>query len=245
MAKVNDLLSKRLKSPDRNSKNKMASLAKKSASGNLTSFAGVFSISDLNEKEKDFLEGLLENHSSTSNNIAKDLSTLIAITSEVKAINNQAALLHGERIKQAQVLLTPYRDGAFTGWLKATYGNRQTPYNFLQYYEFWKAMPTNLRPQIEGMPRQAIYSLSSRSGPIEKKKQLVLDYNGETKDELMSLIRENFPLASSDMRKQNLGEGLIKKLMQIKSILGTRKFSLNKRQKLTVQNLLEEITRDL
>ncbi|MFT5318925.1 MAG: hypothetical protein ACI8RA_002194, partial [Chlamydiales bacterium] len=239
MAKVNDLLSKRLKSADGSSKNKMASLAKKSASGNLTSFAGVFSLSDLNEKEKSFLEGLLENHSSTTTNIAKDLATLIAITSEVKAINNQAALLHGERIKQTQVLLTPYRDGAFTGWLKATYGNRQTPYNFLQYYDFWKSMPSNLRPQIEGMPRQAIYSLSSRSGPMEKKKQLVLDYNGETKDELMTLIRENFPLASSDMRKENLGENIIKKLMQVQNTLCSRKFSLSKKQKKTAQDLLQ------
>jgi hypothetical protein len=242
MTKVNDLLSKRLKPQEKNSKNKMASLAKKSVSGNLTSFSGVFSLSDLNETEKSFLENLLEEHSSVVKDISKDLTTLIAITSEVKAISNQAALLHGERIKQAQLLLKPYRDGAFTGWLRATYGNRQTPYNFLQYYDFLNAMPSKLRPQIENMPRQAIYTLSSRTGSLEKKRDLVISYNGETKEELMGLIRENFPLASSDKRKQDLGEGLIKKLLQIRSSLNIRHSAINKKQKRNIHKLLEEIS---
>lgn len=75
--------------------------------------------------------------SSGEGNLTLDLAELSLITSEVKAINNQAAILHGERIKKAQTLLKSYQEGAFSAWLNATYGNRQTPYNLMQYYEFF------------------------------------------------------------------------------------------------------------
>lgn len=245
MKKVNSLLKGRLKPSENSTKNKMSSLAQRSSAGNLTSFSGVFSIADLNKKEKLFLENLLEKYSFKDKKkcgIDKDLSSLIAITSEVKAINNQAALLHGERIKKVQTLLLKYADGAFTSWLKATYSNRQTPYNFLQYYNFWLSIPVPLRTQIESMPRQAIYSLSSRAGSLKKKKQLVIEYKGETKDELMVLIRKNFPLNENDQRKQDIVENLIKKLQQIDSILSQQKVQMTKQQKHRTSKLLEKIS---
>ena len=98
---------------------------------------------------------------------------MISLTCEVKAINNQAAILHGERIKKAHQILTPYKDGAFTAWLISTYGNRQTPYNLMQYYEFCEAMPKNLREQIEWMPRQAVYVLATRTGEWKIKQEIV------------------------------------------------------------------------
>ena len=108
-----------------------------------------------------------------SKKLSNDLNHLISLTSEVKAINNQAALLHGERIKKAHQILTRYRDGAFTAWLMAAYGNRQTPYNLMQYYEFCEAMPKQLASKIELMPRQAIYVFASREGePRKKSKRL-------------------------------------------------------------------------
>lgn len=171
-------------------------MAKKSAEGNLTSFSGLFSIAELNEGERGYLEALLTEYNPGKQNINHDLNNLISITSEVKAINNQAAILHGERIKKAQKILTKYEEGAFSAWLVAAYGNRQTPYNFMQYYDFYTSMPNRLHPQIETMPRQAIYTLSSRSGDLNKKKAIVEKYNGETKSELLSLIRESFPQAN-------------------------------------------------
>src|SRR6185437_5934673 len=114
---------------------------KQSANGNLSSFSGVFSIADLSNHEKSSIETILKDYAIDPENLDDDLAHLISITSEVKAINNQAALLHGERIKKAHTILTRYRDGAFTAWLIAAYGNRQTPYNFLQYFEFCEAMP--------------------------------------------------------------------------------------------------------
>jgi hypothetical protein len=239
MAKVNALLHERLGKSKGSSK--MAALAKKSTSGQLNTFAGVFALTDLTNQEKNFLEELLLNHSENKDEVENDLHSLISITAEVKAINNQAALLHGERIKKAQTLLTGYQDGAFTSWLLLTYGNRQTPYNFLQYYNFWTTVPKTLHPQIETMPRQAIYTLSSREGAIEKKIELVEEYTGETKEQLMLKIRELFPLASEDKRRQNQGETVINKLHQVHSTLSRSPLSLRKKQKQTLLALLEEI----
>ncbi len=157
----------------------MSAMAQKSSEGSLTSFSGVFSITELSSKEKSSLEQILKNYSDKETNFQQDLNALISITSEVKAINNQAVLLHGERIKKVHALLTPYRDGAFTAWLVAIYGNRQTPYNLLQYYEFYESSPKSLQSQIEAMPRQAVYVLAAREGPKEKKLSIVENYKGE------------------------------------------------------------------
>ena len=119
MANVNSLLTKRLNKKDQTSK--MSQMAKQSASGNLTGFTGIFSVSDLNDNEKEFIEAILTEYSTGKENINSDLNSLISITSEVKAINNQAVILHGERIKGAQEILKNYREGAFTAWLIASH----------------------------------------------------------------------------------------------------------------------------
>ena len=239
MSNVNALLSQRLKKNEQSSK--MAAMSKQSANGNLTGFAGIFSVTELTENEKSFLENMLNQHLIGKNDISNDLESLISITSEVKAINNQAAILHGERIKKAHTILTRYRDGAFTSWLIATYGNRQTPYNFMQYYEFYESLPKILRPRIEAMPRQAIYSLASREGPIDKKTTIIENYTGQTKNELLTIIREAFPLATRDRRQKNLGESLITQLERVLHSMQTRRLSLTKSQKNEILNVLEEI----
>lgn len=192
MSDVNSVLNERLKKGRQTSK--ITALAKQSATGNLTSFSGIFSVADLNDHEKGVLESILESYKSGHEDVGADLTSLISLTSEVKAINNQAAILHGERIKKAQAILKQYKEGAFSAWLIAAYGNRQTPYNFLQYYEFCEAMPKTLRPQIETMPRQAIYTLASREGSVSQKQKIIEDYKGQTKHELLILIRDVFPL---------------------------------------------------
>lgn len=239
MTKVNALLAKRLKKEEKSSK--MAEMAKQSASGNLTSFSGVFSIGELNKEEKDFLESLLSRHTKDSKNLTKDLESLATITAEIKAINNQAALLHGERIKQAQKVLKSYQEGAFTSWLIATYGNRQTPYNFLQYYEFYTQLPQTLRPRIESMPRQAIYTLASREGSLELKRKMVEEYQGETKTEMLAAIRELFPLKLNDRRKENIGENTAKTLKKLISTVRSRNTTLLKSQKRVIFELIDEL----
>lgn len=240
MSKVNTLLAERLKKTDHTSK--MTAMAKQSANGNLTSFSGIFSISELSDKEKANIEAILKEYAiGEEENLAHDLSSLISITSEVKAINNQAALLHGERIKKAHQIFTHYQDGAFTAWLLAAYGNRQTPYNLMQYYEFCEAMPKSLRPQIEIMPRQAIYTLASREGPLEKKQQIIENYKGETKAELLSRIRETFPLDVKDGRRQNFGEFALLTLRRFHRELKKESLKITKIQKQEIAAILFEI----
>jgi hypothetical protein len=238
MAKLDALLTERLKKTDGS---KMAAMARQSANGHLSSFSGVFSIADLSQHERQNIETILKDYAIDPDTLDEDIDHLISITSEVKAINNQAALLHGERIKKAHTILTRYRDGAFTAWLIAAYGNRQTPYNLMQYYEFCEAMPKSLRLQIESMPRQAIYTLASREGGIDRKQEIIENYSGETKAELLLMIRKAFPLGETDKRQQSLGESLVKGLHRIHKDLKKRSGHFTKSQKEAVNTLLEAI----
>lgn len=219
----------------------MEEMAKKSAGGNLSPFSGMFSAIELNESEKGILEAILHKYAPADHHFSADLKTLTAVTSEVKSINCQSALLHGERIKKAQNILKAYRDGAFTTWLIATYGNRQTPYNFLQYYEFYAAMPKTLRPQIDVMPRQAVYTLASREGSLEKKQEIVENYNGETKAEILYQIREAFPLATEDRRKENIQEGVMKSLVRLITLVSSRRSRLSNKQKQAIFERLDQL----
>ncbi|MBM3191742.1 MAG: hypothetical protein FJZ63_03695, partial [Chlamydiae bacterium] len=137
---------------------------------------------------------------------------------EVKAINNQAIILHGERIKKAQNILKSYKDGAFSSWLITVYGNRSTPYNFLQYYEFYISLSKMLQKHIDLMPKQAIYTLATRQGPLEDKEKFILGYQGQTKSQLLAEIRRLFPLDEKDLRKENYPAKVLretKKLLEL------------------------------
>ncbi len=237
--KVNKFLSQRLKKTEKS--NKMSTLATQSMQGNLTSFSGVFGFTELNPSEKDLLSQLLKRFAPEGVDSQEDLRSLISLTSEVKAINNQAIILHGERIKAAQEILKTYKDGAFTTWLMTTYGNRQTPYNFLQYYEFYIKMPQALRPLLEVMPKQAVYSLASRDGPIEDKQLIVQNYQGETKRELIEIIRETFPTSEKDKRKKSIALGMINTLERLCQNLKSNKANLSDRQKETLLRIIKEI----
>lgn len=243
MSQVNALLNQRLKKPEKSTK--MAEMAKQTASGNLTSFSGIFSVNELTEKEKAYLENLLQHYQIDPSQLSQDFTSLASITSEVKAINNQAAILHGERIKKAQTILTRYKDGAFTSWLMAAYGNRQTPYNFLQYYEFYEKLPKPMRPLIETMPRQAIYTLASREAPLEKKQEFIESFQGETKAELLMKIRTYFPLEEKDKRGANLGESTLKAFKKACTQLFSFSHKLSQAQKSEINRLLNDLQQHL
>ena len=240
MSKVNSLLTQRLKAP-LEKLSKMTNLAEMSSSGHLSSFAGVFKVSTLSEKEEEILKTLLEKFAVEGIDTEKDFLSLSAITSEVKAINNQAAILHGERIKKAQEILKKYEEGAFTFWLIQTYGNRQTPYNFLQYYELYQMLPQPLLPKLDEMPRQAAYTLASRDGPFELKKEIIQGYQGETKQALLDQIRKMFPLQEKDKRAQNHGANLIKSLTRIANFLSENSVKLTSLEQKKVLDLLRSL----
>jgi len=239
MTKVAALLNERLKKSEGPSK--MAAMATQSVNGNLSSFSGVFSLAELNDQEKANLEELLRKFASPGSKIEADLQALSNLTSEVKAITNQAAYLHGERVKRAHALLAKYRDGAFTAWLYAAYGNRQTPYNFWQYYEFCELLPRQLRQKIETMPRQAIYTLASREGELEKKVRIIHEYNGETKAAVLLKIRELFPLAEEDKRVPSRSEQLVTAFEKAAvDLLNTRK-KLNESELDRVKHFIDKL----
>jgi hypothetical protein len=246
MAKVNHLLSDRLKKKEHES-TKMNALAERSTSGQLSGFSGVFQVTKLSFEEQEKLKEILSEHvQDGSIEFEKDLSELMAITSEVKAINSQAIMLHGERIKKAQAVLKKYRDGAFTDWLVHTYGNRQTPYNFLQYYEFYTALSLELKEKAQGMPKQAIYTLASREGAIEEKMSLIQGYTGESKQEMLQKIRKIFPLAKKDKRGSHLPKKILKALAELKAICFEEDVaSFSKEERKQANLLLSEIKKQL
>lgn len=239
MAKVNSFLAERLKNATQKL-SKMTNLVEMSSSGNLSSFTGIFRVGDLSPKEQLILQALLDRYKNEEQEVAEDLKALLHITAEVKAINNQAIILHGERIKKAQILLKNYRDGAFSAWLVAAYGNRQTPYNFLQYYELYKQLPQALQSRLDEMPRQATYSLASRNAPIEQKQEIIQNYKGQPKTELLELIRNTFPLAENDSRASDPAEMAITALRRIHRELASASFRANEEQKKKLLMLLEE-----
>lgn len=239
MSKFNDLLNLRFKQKDTQ---KMTALVERSNNGELSSFSGVFRVAQLNEKEKSDIESILRNFRlNETMDFDADLKALMTITSEVKAITNQAVILHGERIKRGQEILKKYREGAFTAWLFSTYGNRQTPYNFLQYYEFYTLLPQTLHPKLDQMPRQAVYSLASRAGELEKKESIVKNYTGQAKEELLKLIRLEFPLPEEDKRLPHFTTNAISFLKRAREMLKNPHCKPRDDEKKQIQNLLSQI----
>lgn len=241
MAKVNDLLSDRLKKKEHDSA-KMHALAERSTTGQLSGFSGVFQVAKLNKEEQDKIKKILTSHAQEKiDELDRDLIDLIAITSEVKAINSQAIILHGERIKKAQLVLKKYKDGAFTDWLIHTYGNRQTPYNFLQYFEFYTALSSDLKEIAQEMPKQAIYTLASREANIDQKIEIVKSYSGESKQEMLKKIRKTFPLLKTDKRNSNSAVRILKSLEMALDDIKQENISFSKEEKKQALIYLKEI----
>lgn len=238
MSKFNSLLKGRFKTEK---KEKMNQLVERTTSGHLSNFAGVFQMSPLSESDTASLESLLKKYKTEETDIKEDLKKLTTITSEVKAISNQAVLLHGQRIKLAQDVLKEYQDGAFTAWLLETYGNRQTPYNFLQYFELYSSLPSNMKGIIDEMPRQAIYSLSSRSIPQEEKLAFIERYQGETKSELLEKLRDSFPLPKKDKRNPNRAKTATELLKKALKTIQDDLYNPTTHQRQEMKKLLDEI----
>lgn len=244
MSKVNSLLAERMKNAKAPTQ-KTALMAQQSMRGNRNPASQFFQEKQLSPLEKEKISALLQSFATPQTSVQEDLPLLLTLTAEVKAIQHQAALLHGERIHQVQQILTRYREGAFSAWLIATYGNRQTPYNFLQYFRFFQTLPPALHPQAEAMPRQALYSLASREGEFEKKKQLIHGYQGETKEQLLQQIRLLFPLPQEDRRQSHPPEKVISLLEKALCCFENQQSPWNERQKKRAKALLDALVNEL
>lgn len=242
MTQINKLLEQRI---DGKESQKVKALARQSSEGFLSSFAGMFKAHELTQREKNLLESILLQYQEQESDIARDLHSLIDITSEIKAIHNQAALLHGERIKRAQTVLKNYKEGAFTAWLLAAYGNRQTPYNFLLYYEFCQILPKNLREVVDTMPRQAIYVLASRKASPDKKFHFIETHAGASKHELLGLIRTSFPLHAQDKRRSNPEEVIVSSLQKLLALYKREASSMNEDDHEAIKQALKRFLKQI
>lgn len=180
--------------------------------------------------------------------VEKDISSLFEISSQVQSITKQSLILHGERIAKGQEILKKYKRGAFTAWLEITYGNRQTPYNFLYYYLLHKELPNKTRKLYQKIPYRAAYLLGARKGSIKDKVGIIENFFQKPQKDLMIIIEKTFPLHPADQRIKN--ESILKVaddiLDQLKTINSRReKFDQRLIKKLRkVQKFLNEVIFD-
>ena len=185
---------------------KIRDLAEKSAQGSISGFQGIFQVTPAGVDQIEQLSKSLETYRQdsslkSSNTFKADVEQLMHLMQEVKAISHQALLLHGQRIQKAQEILKHYREGAFTAWLLLAYGNRQTPYNLLQYFEFFQALPPQYRQSVENLPRQVVYQLASRREPLNKKLALIDLFAEHSKADYLHILRREMPLRAKDCRQ--------------------------------------------
>ncbi len=138
-------------------------------------------------------------------------------------------------------ILKNYRDGAFSAWLIATYGNRQTPYNFCSTTSFIQLFQNICILNSMKCPRQAVYSLASREGKQEQKEQIIKNYCGQPKQELLALIRKTFPLGKEDGRAQNVTESLMKQVQRLHSHLSSASFRPTAAQRTELLQTFKEL----
>lgn len=200
MTKKTDLLFQRF---EQKTSSKIRELAEKSASGSRSGFQGIFQVQGPTQEQKSSLESaLIDYNQRNSIEFSKDIEQLMQLMLEVQAISHQALLLHGQRIQSAKEILKGYREGAFSTWLLSAYGNRQTPYNFLQYFEFFQALPDTYKAQVEKMPKQAIYKLASRDQPLQQKLSLLDRSSDCSCREFLARLRAELPLKPLDRRQK-------------------------------------------
>lgn len=168
---------------------------------------------DLTEQERVSIKNILIDNYSSETMQKKEIDLhheeLANISRQIKSISAQSVLLHGERIKKAQDILANYRDGGFTKWLMLIYGNRQTPYSMLRYYEFYHNAPQESRAMIESAPKKCVYLLASREGDDQKKLDLVQNHGDKPQAKFLKEIQEAFPTSETDKRKPMMSSTIL------------------------------------
>lgn len=199
---------------------------------------------ELTEKEKRNIQKILVDDYKPGTiaeiQVQEHVAQLTEITKQIKSISAQSVLLHGERIKEAQQLLKDYREGAFTRWLMSTYGNRQTPYSMLRYYEFYQSAPRGTRTLIESAPKKAVYLLAARTGDNDKKLDFIQKYSDSSQSDLLLLIQDEFPVPQTDKRKPLIA-GTISSMTSLCMKLEKRSTQVSEDDRLAIKHLIERL----
>jgi len=173
------------------------------------SFNSVFDVKPLDYQEDIQLQKILHENFLTvgagkekeNAKLSQDWDEMKTITSQIKAIGKQGTVLIGERVFKAREILKSYKDGTFTKWLELAFGTRKTGYNMLAYYELYNALPhADLKDNFKKIPQKTAYILASRDGDLDKKADIIREYHDLSHEELVILIQDKFPVASSDKR---------------------------------------------
>ena len=102
-------------------------------------------------------------------------------------------------------------------------------------------MPLHLRPKIDNMPRQAIYTLASRTGDKEQKEKIVEDYQGQPKQKLLSIIREIFPLDEGDKRNPKVAPQVLSGLKRLLKLTSHPYFKPTDKEKRQIKDFAKQI----
>ena len=153
---------------------------------------------EVSSKIQNLLEKSAEAGNLSIDEIDNDHKKLENITTEIHAIDKQSIILHGERIQKAQQVLKKYRDGTFTKWLDIVYGNRQSPYRMLKYYELFLKLEKDEQQLISDMPKQAAYVLACRNGEVEKKIEIIKEHHSDKPNDIIRIVQDTFPLKKED-----------------------------------------------
>jgi hypothetical protein len=210
-------------------------------------FIEKFLASPLSREEDSAIQNILWNEyrlEIEDEQVGVDYKNLLELTTQIRAIERQSVLLHGERVFKARNVLKKYRKGAFTQWLIVAYGNRQTPYSFLQYYEFFKALDDETQKMVQEMPKKAAYILARRRGGHEKKVEIIKKHYNSKPGEIIQIVQDIFPKNDGKIRMKVKNDDVI--LNSISSnlhILFKKKKDLNGLSAATLSEL--ENCRDL
>ena len=235
MSKVNDKMLALLQKPAQSAA--FAEGFEERESSSKKAFRAEFISAPLSDEENQQIHQLLEASFTegqfSTDEVEKDHQNLTELTTQIRAIEVQSVLLHGDRIYKAQSILKKYQDGTFSNWLQLAYGNRQTPYRYLQFYDLFNKLEKDEKELMNSMPKQSAYKLASRNGEIEKKVEIIKEYHDCPQSEINQAIQEAFPLKSKDKRraKENDADTIkvirlnLRKLVRRKEELGqdTRK----------------------
>jgi len=199
---------------------------------------------DLTEKEKltiqkilvdDYTPGIINEEQ-----VYKHTDQLTDITRQIKNLVAQSILLCGERIKQAQDILANYREGAFSKWLMEVFGNRQHPYELLNYYNFYNSAPKEFQKIIEAAPKKVVYKLAAREGENSRKLDFIKKNVAAKQADTLLLIQETFPVTNTNRRKP-LMTSKIEAMCKLCAYLEGRSDALSKENRQEIQSLIQRL----
>lgn len=199
---------------------------------------------ELEKLLKDYCDGKKK----TDTSLKEDLLKLKHITTEIKSIAAQSVILHGERIKRAQKILSDYRDGIFTKWLMKTYGNRTTPYSMLHFFNLYHQLNGSLKEKLQLMPKKAAYTLASRVGELVVKEQIVEQFDNQNQKDLIAMIKRSFPVEENSLpirKKTDRANEIAGDMLSMAKKLFDLKLNLTPKAIKKLKCVIEEIEKSL